>query len=107
MVRRLDDSRHEDLQESEASDIYVKRFKSREVFVKGEYEFPCENGTLRLLHRPRPPSIAAGNLEPEDDVEIEESDKRRRNSEDSCSMSGEFIYRHHGEPRLKFYDPDY
>ena len=40
---------YDDLQESETSEIHVKRFKSREVFVKGEYEFPCANGTLDVL----------------------------------------------------------
>ena len=32
---------HEDLQGSEASEIYVKRFNSQELFAKGEYECPC------------------------------------------------------------------
>ena len=40
---------NEDLQESEASDIHVKRFKSQEVFTKGENDFPCPNGTLDVL----------------------------------------------------------
>ena len=51
---------HEDVQESEASEVYVKRFTSRDVFVKGEYEFPCATGTLRLSSRPRPSSTAEG-----------------------------------------------
>ena len=46
--------------------------------MKGEYEFPCANGTPRLPNRPRPPSKAQGNLEPEDDAEIEEGDKKER-----------------------------
>ena len=69
-------SDYEDLQESEASDLDVKRFKNQEVFVKGEYAFPCANGTLRLPHRPRPSSIAQDNFEQEDDVEIEKGDKK-------------------------------
>ena len=44
---------HEDVQEVEASDIYVKRFKSPEVFVTKECEIPCANGILRLANRPR------------------------------------------------------
>ena len=37
----------EDLQESEAAEIYVKRFKNQEVFVRRAYEFPpCANGTV-------------------------------------------------------------
>ena len=68
----------EDLRESEASNIYVKRFKNQELFVKGEYEFPCATRTLRLPDRPRPSLIAEGNLEPEDDVEIEDRDEKKK-----------------------------
>ena len=39
-------------------------------------------------------------------LKIEEGDKKEETTEDSWSVSGEFIYRHHEEPRLKFYDPD-
>ena len=49
---------------------------------------------------------AEGSLEPACGVEIEEGDKKERNTEDSWSMSGEFIYRHHEEPRLMLYDSD-
>ena len=51
------------------------RCKNQEVFIKGEYEYPCVSGTLRLPNRPRASSMAEGNLEPEDDVETEEGDK--------------------------------
>ena len=37
---------------------------------------------------------------------FEEGDKTGRNTQGSLSMSGEFIHRHHEEPRLKLYDPD-
>ena len=56
-----------ELKESEAAEIHIKRFSDQEVFVKGSYEFPCE---------------------------IEEGVKQWSKSEDSCSMSGEFTYRH-------------
>ena len=96
---------YEDLQESEDSEIHLKRFRCQEENVKREYKFPCANGTIRLPHCPRPSLLTEGNLEPKDDVEIEEDDKKWRITEDSWSMSGElFIYRHHKEPRLKFYD---
>ena len=86
----------EDLQESEASEIYVKRSKSQEVFVKVDYEFQRANGTLRIANRPRR----------ETSSKKEEGDKKGRKKEDSWSMSGEFNYRHHEEPRLKLYDRD-
>ena len=69
-------------------------------------EFTCWNGTLSFPNRPRPSLPAEGNLEPEDDAEIEEGDNKGSTTEDSWSMSGELIYRHHEERRLKFYDPD-
>ena len=50
----------EDLQESEASEIYVKIFKNQEVSAKGENEFPCANGTLRFHNRPWPSLMAEG-----------------------------------------------
>ena len=67
---------YEDLQESEAPEIHVKRSNSQEVIVNGD--------------RPRPSSIAERNHEPEDDVEIEEGDKKERETEYSWSMSGDF-----------------
>ena len=97
---------YEDLEESEAAEIYVKKFNDQEVFVKEHYEISCANGTLRLLGRPKPSSTAEGNLEREADVEIEEGDIKGNQTEDSSSMSGEFIYRHHEEHRLTSYDPD-
>ena len=39
-------------------------------------EFTCANGTLSFPNRPRPSLPAEGNLEPEDDVEIEEGDNK-------------------------------
>ena len=95
----------ENVQESEASEIYAQRFQSQEVPVKTEYEFPCAKGTPRLPNHSGPSSIAEGNIEPEDDVEIEKGDKKWRKTEDSWSLSGESLYRHHEEPRLKFHDP--
>ena len=52
--------------------MYVKRFKSQE----GQKEFPFANGTLGLPHRPRPSSTAEGNLEQEDDVDVEDGDTK-------------------------------
>ena len=83
---------HEDLQGSEASDIQAKRFKSQGVFVQTDYGFLCENGTLTLTSRPRPSSTAEGHFVQEDDVEIEEGDRKGSKTEDSWSMS-ENLYR--------------
>ena len=43
---------HEDVQETEASDIHVNRLKSQEVPVEEHYALPCANGNSRLLYRP-------------------------------------------------------
>ena len=94
------------LQGSDASEIYVKKFICQEAFLKGEYQLPCADGTPRLLSRSRPSSTVDGNLEREDDCEIEDGDIKESKSEESWSMSGEFIYRHHEELRLKRYDSD-
>ena len=40
---------YEGLQELDVSEIHIKRFRSQEVFVKGECEFPSANGTLDVL----------------------------------------------------------
>ena len=69
---------YEDLQESEVSEVHIKRFRSQEVFVKGAYEFPSANGTLDVLIVQDPSLQAEGNLELEDDVEIEEGHKKGR-----------------------------
>ena len=83
---------YEDLQGSEAAEIYVESFKSQAVFVTGECEFPCTHGSPRLPGRPRPPSTAEGNLERED-VEIEEEgDKKGSTREDSWSTCGSYLW---------------
>ena len=66
------------LQESEVSEIEAERFKSQEVFPKREHEFQCANGNLRNFYSPRPSLIAEEYLEPEDDVDIEEGDKKKK-----------------------------
>ena len=48
------------------------RFKSQEVLAEEHYALPCTNGTSRR------PSIAERKLDREDDVEIEENDKKKK-----------------------------
>ena len=64
----------------------------------------CKRNSLRLLGRPGPSSTAEGYLEREDNVEIEEGDRTGSTTEDSWSMCGDSIYRHHNELLLQFYD---
>ena len=42
----------------------------------------------------------------EDDSEIEDGDQQECSTKDSWPLSGDFIYRHREEPRLKLYGPD-
>ena len=95
---------YEDLQETEVSEIDVKRFENQEAFVKGDYEFPCANGTLRLPRRPRPSSTAEGNMEQEEDVESdEENDSMIHDWRIYLSTSSRISF----EGSLKLYVSDY
>ena len=59
-----------DWQELKAAEVFVKRFKSQEVFVPLPYDFHCANGTITPPDCHRPLSEAEGNLSP-DDVQFE------------------------------------
>ena len=83
-----------------------KDSKAKKYLFKKTRKFPCTNGTLRLLGRPRPSSTAQGNPEREDDVDIEEDDQKGSKTEDSWSTRDNLFYRHHEELRLELYDPD-
>ena len=80
-------------------------WKENDEIIFPDFGFPCANGTLRLLNRPRPLLQAEGNPEPEHDVGIKEGGTQKK-EEDSWSMRGELNYLHHEEPRLNCYDPD-
>ena len=97
---------YEDLQESEASEIYVKGFKNQEVIRKRRLRISVRKRNSKTSWSSKTIMNSGENLEREHDVEIEEGDRKGSNTEDSWSMSGEFIYRHHEEHRLKLYDPD-
>ena len=55
----------EDLQKSGASEIHIKRFKSQDIIVQEPDQFPCANGTQKILGSPRPSSTAERNAEQE------------------------------------------
>ena len=107
----------------DASEIYSKRLNAKEVIFhpKGEFTFPIADGRIKTpggdqelrtstLIRQRP-------IQGEDHVDfIGESEGSLPQPHDSFpdageaihdfwSMSGSFIYRHHVEPRVKFYSP--
>ena len=92
----------EELETMDASEIYSKRLNAKEVIFgkeKREFIFPIADGSINPLggdqdlrtstlvrHRP---------IQGESHVDFH----------DFWSMSGSFIYRHHVEPRVKFYSP--
>ena len=108
----------------DASEIYSKRLNAKEVIFpkeKGEFIFPVADGRIKTLggdqelrtstlvrHR----SIqgesnidflgeSEGSLPPPHDPLRDAGEAMN----DFWSMSGNFIYRHHVEPRVKLYSP--
>ena len=108
----------------DASEIYSKRLNAKEVIFpkeKGEFIFPIADGRIKTLGgdqdlrtstlmRQRP-------IQGENNIDfLGESEGSLPPPHDSCpdadeaindfwSMSGNFIYRHHVEPRVKLYSP--
>ena len=79
---------YENLQDTNASEIYVKSLKHKEVFVEDPCVFPCSRGMLKLPGQPEPLVPAMSN-------------QRKVQS-----TGGGVIDRHHEEPRLKQHTPD-
>ena len=114
----------EELETMDASETYSKRLDAKEVIFtkeKGEFIFPIADGRIKLLGgdqelrtstsiRDRPIRGAShldflgeseGSLPPPHDS-FPHAEKAII---DFWSMSGNFIYRHHVEPRVKLYWP--
>ena len=114
----------EELETMDASEIYSKRLNAKEVTFpqeKGEFIFPIADGRIKplggdqdlktsTLIRQRPIrgeshrdffGESEGSLPPPQDSFPDASEALN----DFWSMSGNFIYRHHVEPRVKLYSP--
>ena len=107
----------------DASEIYSKRLNAKEVIFlpKGEFTFPISDGRIKTpgedqalrtstLTRPRP-SRGEGHIGflgesggsfPQTHDSFPDAGEAMN---DFWSMSGNFIYRHHVEPRVKLYSP--
>ena len=107
----------------DASEIYSKRLNAKEVIFpqKGEFIFPFVDGQIRTLgrdqdlrtstlvrHRPIQGESnihflgeSEGSLPPPQDSFPDAGGAIN----DFWSMTGNFIYRHHVEPRVKLYSP--
>ena len=94
----------------DASEIYSKRLNAKEVIFpkeKGEFIFPTADGRMKPL---------GGDQDLRTSTLIRQRPVRGESHHDSFpdageaindfrSMSGNFIYRHHVEPRVKLYSP--
>ena len=114
----------EELETMDASEIYSKRLNAKEVIFpkeKGKFIFPIADGRIKPLEgdqdlrtstsiRQRPIrdeshinflGESEGSLPPPHDSFPDAGEAIN----DFWSMSGNFIYRHHVEPRVKLYSP--
>ena len=114
----------EELETMDASEIYSKRLNAKEVIFpkeEGEFIFPIADGRIKTLggdqdlrtstlirHRPIQGESnidflgeSEGSLPPPQDSLLDAGEAIN----DFWSMSGNFIYRHHVEPRVKPYSP--
>ena len=113
----------EELETMDASEIYSKRLDAKEVIFpkQGEFIFPAAGGRIKLpgrdqelrtstLIRDHPVrgeghvdllGESEGSLSPPQDSFPDAGEAMN----DFWSMSGNFIYRHHVEPRVKLYSP--
>ena len=113
----------EELDTMDASEISSKRLNVKEVIFpkqNGKFIFPAADGHIKLSgdQELRTPTLirdhpilgvghvhflgeSEGSFPPPQDSYPDASEARN----EFCSMSGNFIYRHHVEPRVKLYSP--
>ena len=107
----------------DASEIYSKRLNAKEVIFpkEGEFTFPIADGRIKLLggdqdlrtctlvrHRPIPGESNIDFLGESEGSLPQLHDSLLVAGEainDFWSISGNFVYRHHVEPRAKLYSP--
>ena len=113
-----------ELETMDASENYSKRLNAKEVIFpkeKGEFIFPTADGRISLSGRDQDlrtcTSIRQRLIQGESNIDfLGESEGSLPQPQDSFpdageamndfwSMSGNFIYRHHLEPRVKLYSP--
>ena len=98
---------YEDVPESEASEIFVEKFKNprsirskKTTNVRGQTELQ-DFLVVGYHHRQRRETSSKKMM-----LESIWQEKGKQNRRFVVPTRGEFIYRHHEEPRLKLYDPD-
>ena len=115
----------EELEEMDASELHARRLNAKELLtpMSGEkFTFPIADGTVKLSGREqrlRTPTLTRDRLERGEEQEILQGESEGSSStprQDSLWYDGEaksdfrtitreFIYRHHVEPRVKLYVP--
>ena len=112
----------EDLETLDASDIYLRRIKAKEILIRqkdDEFIFPFADGTAKLSGRDyefREPTLrrepTVRNEDFSRELHGERGESRPTESTDNAearadlwSIQCEFIYRHHTEPRLQLHVP--
>ena len=111
----------EELETMDASEIYSKRLNAKEVIFpteNGKFIFPAADGRINFVQELRTPTLirehpirgeswrgflgeSEGSLPPPQDSLPDAGEAIN----DFWSMSGNFINRHHVEPRVKLYSP--
>ena len=113
----------EELEKMGASEIYPRRINAKEILIRqkqDEFIFPFADGTANLSGRDcefREPTLRRERTERSEDLSGElqgrtgrvstgRTRRRRwRGRADFWSIQGDFIYRHHVEPRVQLYVP--
>ena len=117
----------EELKEMDASELHARRLNAKEVLspMKGDhFIFPVADGTVKIsgedrrlrtstLIRDRPErgeeqEVLRGESDELSSPTPLQDDSTRDDAEaknDFWSITGDFIYRHHVEPRVKLYVP--
>ena len=117
----------EELEEMDASELHARRLNAKEVLTpqtSGNFIFPVADGTVKIFgkeQRLRTSTSTRDRPERGEEREIlqgksdelhsptplhEDSTRMMRKlKSDFWTITGEFIYRHHVEPRVKLYVP--
>ena len=112
----------EELEKLDASEIYPRRLNAIEVLITQrdqEFVFPVADGsatlsgrddefqepTLRREHTVRKENLSGESQGDREEFHPEETKDEAETQEDFWSIQGDFIYRHHIEPRVQLYVP--
>ena len=107
----------EELGKLDASEIYPRRLNAKEVLITpkdGEFVLPVADGSAKLSERDsefQEPTLRRDSTEKREthgdreEFQPEETKDDEEIHKDFGSIQGDFIYRHHVEPRVQLYVP--